>query len=159
MAEQASFFGAVWPIVPPPAPPPPPAVSIPNPPPAEAQHAGREDRAPTKEFREFRRGGVSPPAERAEKSVHAVDAAEKRRAYNREYMRRWRERNLERYREYNRSYQRKTALRRKLRSLDAPESQAKNMCWYRCGRPATQTIERVDPRTWQTQRVPYCGHC
>lgn len=74
-------------------------------------------------------------------------------------MRAWRERNREHYREYNRAYQKKTAQRRKRTQQERGGRAGKKRCWYRCGRPATGTIERVDPRTWKTFTVPYCGYC
>lgn len=83
----------------------------------------------------------------------------KRRAYNRDYMRLWRERNRERYRSANRDYQRKRALRRKAKRQSASQTIEPGKCWYRCGRPAVTTIERVHPETWQTISVPYCGFC
>jgi hypothetical protein len=89
--------------------------------------------------------------------AHA-SAAPGRRAYNREYMRQWRRRNRERYLEYNRAYHRKTAHRRKLRQI-AGDAECGPKCAYGCGRQATQTIERIDPRTWQPVSVPYCGSC
>ena len=137
MAEPASFIGAAWPVAPP----------LPSqfPPTAEEEEAGapRHDNAACGE----------------DEDVRAAQAAEKRRTYNREYMRAWRRRNPERYRAKNREYQRRTAQRRKLRRLAKTAENARTLCWYGCGRPATQTIERVDPRTWKSDSVPYCGKC
>lgn len=114
------------------------------------------------------RPAVEKKAERREEAPKAIaeQAAEAsvpkkegRRAYNREYMREWRKRNQERYREYNREYQRKRHMERKIqRILNAPADEGK-LCGYGCGRPAVETIERVDPRTWKSVRMPYCGHC
>jgi hypothetical protein len=82
-----------------------------------------------------------------------------RRTYNREYMRLWRKRNQERYRVYNREYQRKRHIERKIaRILKAP-AEGRNLCGYGCGRAAVEEIERIDPRTWKTVAIPYCGHC
>ena len=89
----------------------------------------------------------------------ACAAGAKRRDYNRDYMRLWRERNRERYRAANRDYQRKRALRRKAQRESAGHVAQPGKCWYRCGRPAVKTIERVHPETWQTVSVPYCGFC
>lgn len=83
----------------------------------------------------------------------------KRRAYNRDYMRLWRERNRERYRSANRDYQRKRALRRKAQREQAGQVAEPGKCWYRCGRAAVTMIERVHPEMWQTISVPYCGFC
>lgn len=89
----------------------------------------------------------------------AADGSDRRRAYNREYMRQWRKRNQERYRVYNREYQRKRHMERKIaRILNAPEEK-RNLCGYGCGREAVKTVERIDPRTWKTVQMPYCGHC
>jgi hypothetical protein len=72
-------------------------------------------------------------------------------------MRRWRERNRERYLAQNREYQRRSAMRRKIRAA-LVESNGHRQCWF-CGGNPVEEIERVDPRTWQTVRVPYCGKC
>lgn len=83
-----------------------------------------------------------------------------RRAYNRRYMRLWRERNAERYHEHNRDYQRKLALRRKeLSEAGAQASAEPARCGYGCRRRAVTTIERIDPGTWETVSIPYCGFC
>jgi hypothetical protein len=87
----------------------------------------------------------------------AGDKREERRRWNREYMRRWRERNRERYLAQNREYQRRSAMRRKIRAA-LVESNGHRQCWF-CGGNPVEEIERVDPRTWQTVRVPYCGKC
>jgi hypothetical protein len=99
--------------------------------------------------------------EAAEQKAAEVPAPSQvgRRAYNREYMRQWRKRNQAQYREYNREYQRKRHMEKKVdRILNAPADHRK-LCGYGCGRPAVETIERIDPRTWKTVRVAYCGHC
>lgn len=99
---------------------------------------------------------VTAPVEQAK---NAVPVNTKKRAYNREYMRQWRRRNQERYREYNREYQRKKHVQRKInRILHAPQDR-RTLCGYGCGRPAVETIERIDPRTWKPVQMPYCGHC
>ena len=97
--------------------------------------------------------------ERKAEQVSTTSSEEARRAYNREYMRLWRKRNQERYRIYNREYQRKRHFERKVaRILNAPPEE-RNLCAYGCGRAAAETIERIDPRTWKTVKVPYCGNC
>jgi hypothetical protein len=98
--------------------------------------------------------------EKAERRAAAsANAAEGRRAYNREYMRLWRQRNQERYRVYNREYQRKRHIERKIARILKEPAEERNLCGYGCGRAAVETIERVDPRTWKTVKIPYCGHC
>ncbi|HVB35369.1 MAG TPA: hypothetical protein VNJ52_13495 [Patescibacteria group bacterium] len=155
MAEQASFFGAAWPSAPP------------LPFPTDTENHGEIPAA----FTEVSAGGSARAAqnglrpgpvaskEAAASEPAAASAAEKRRAYNREYMRAWRQRNLEHYRAKNREYQRRTARRRKLRRIAQAAANAQALCAFGCGRPATQTAERIDPRTWKPYRVPYCGHC
>ncbi len=101
---------------------------------------------------------VETTEKEAQASAPAPAKAEKR-AYNREYMREWRKRNQERYREYNREYQRKRHVERKVqRILNAPVDK-RRLCGYGCGRVAVEAVERIDPRTWKSVRMPYCGHC
>lgn len=88
-----------------------------------------------------------------------VAEEERRRAYNREYMRIWRKRNQERYRVYNREYQRKRHIERKVARILSEQAKDEKLCGYGCGRPAVETIERTDPRTWKTVQIAYCGHC
>lgn len=128
----------------------------------------RQRIAPVRQPAEQEKGRCAARAKAAAKAAVAVpmepaESAEpantRRREYNREYMRQWRRRNQERYRKYNREYQRKKHLQRKIdRILHAPED-GRKLCGYGCGRPAVETIERIDPRTWRPVQVPYCGHC
>lgn len=68
---------------------------------------------------------------------------EERRAYNRDYMRRWRQQHHERYLRWLRHWRRRRARPR---------------CYW-CRRPATTVVERLDPRRWQAVLRPYCGVC
>ncbi|HVB98995.1 MAG TPA: hypothetical protein VNJ12_06640 [Candidatus Dormibacteraeota bacterium] len=153
MAEQASFTGAAWPV-----PPPPLTLTLPFPrfrPEIKSGSSGEIPPAVT----EVSAGVRGADLAQAGRDGRMRLAAEKRRAYNREYMRAWRERNLEHYRAKNREYQRRTAQRRKLRRIAQAAENAPALCAFGCGRPATATVERVDPRTWKSSAVPYCGKC
>lgn len=130
-----------------------------------AVYPGRHSRIPRSQKRSngARRNrepqGLGTDDDERKAEREAASGSEGRRAYNREYMRQWRKRNQERYRVYNREYQRKRHIERKIaRILNAP-AETRNLCGYGCGRPAVQTIERIDPRTWKTVQMPYCGHC
>ena len=109
-----------------------------------------------------RKSAGKAASERAKEEQTAAAGAggnDGRRAYNREYMRLWRKRNQERYRVYNREYQRKRHVERKIaRILKAP-AEERNLCGYGCGRAANEAIERIDPRTWKSVKIPYCGCC
>ncbi len=94
-----------------------------------------------------------------EATAPEVGEGEERRTYNREYMRMWRKRNQERYRVYNREYQRKRLIERKVARILSEQAEDTKLCGYGCGRPAVETIERTDARTWKTVRVAYCRHC
>ena len=98
--------------------------------------------------------------EETQREAHAgLTETERRREYNREYMREWRKRNQERYRVYNRAYQRKRHIERKIASVLAAPAESGKLCGYGCGRPAVETIERIDPRTWKSVQIGYCGNC
>ena len=101
---------------------------------------------------------ASAEAQTKETAPEAAEE-EKRRVYNREYMRMWRKKNQEQYRLYNREYQHKRHIERKVARILSEQAEDKKHCGYGCGRPAVETIERTDPRTWKTVQVAYCGHC
>ena len=102
---------------------------------------------------------IAASGEAQTEAAPEVAEEECRRAYNREYMRIWRKRNQERYRVYNREYQRKRHIERKVARILSEQAEDKKLCGYGCGRPAVETIERTDPRTWKTVQIAYCGHC
>jgi hypothetical protein len=78
------------------------------------------------------------------REARAAGAERQRRKYNRRYMKLWRKRR-----------ETEGAAGESAPFAAIPERR----CWYRCGRAAAETIERIDPRTWQRVRIPYCGFC
>jgi hypothetical protein len=127
-----------------------------------AGHGIASERAARAMSRDARKGAEKavPAHENPEQTATAdTNAADGRRAYNREYMRLWRKRNQERYRIYNREYQRKRHVERKIARILKTPAEDRNLCGYGCGRTAVETIERIDPRTWKAVQVPYCGRC
>jgi hypothetical protein len=101
-----------------------------------------------------RRGGLTPPC-----GVGASARVAKRRAYNRRYMQRWRERNGESVQIDNGEQGKVAAQCRRGPKARVKKTPRQRKCAYGCRRPAVTTIERIDPGTWNTISVPYCGFC
>lgn len=114
------------------------------------------------EARAVRTGGARRPPQSQEwlrRDDASARGATRRRKYNRKYMQGWRKRRRRRDCVDGRTGERKQANRSIPNAPEQDDPVPKYRCWYRCGQPAAEMIERVDPRSWQRVLVPYCGLC